>query len=635
MPSVSPFPALTSPPRPRGPVTWAALLLLSSIPAHSAEPVQASLIIPEAATHVIGDPIPLLWRFHNVSTQALAFMWEGCCRLNGRLTVTALDKPITMVPPGQALAHMFAKAERLEPATARNFDTLLSDWTQLSASGTYQLSGRYTGVLPEQQPQIPRGLALWRDAAVTPPIHVTLTSVQDYLAARSDHAARRGLELTLAGPSVLPPRDPIFFRRTIRNPGTNTQSFPWPEAASWWILDHENRRVRGAATALEGAYEEISLAPGSTFTRELPIRTDVLEGEPFGHYRVFVDLRPESPLLPRVPSNPLPLRWQLEPDHVIDLLRKAAAGPAAGLRNAPLKLLRLYLTPLRPTRRAPRPPPQPPPPPPPPPPHPRAAGPSTTNSISPPASRNSPPPPAASTSPSNSNPTAPGPSPTPNSASACPPQIAPPPKPCATSSTSDATSAGKSPSPSNPTPRPLSPTSVTSPSDSPPSNPTLPAPPTPPSSPTTSPTQSSSPPPSPPLISSSNSLPPATASSAPPPINRPTPANPTCLPNSPPPKSRPSPSNPSTTTPRSPNSLPPMAHAPPASSSSPRDRSPGPNSAPPSPHSAHAPSSLTWSCSNPSPTSHPSTTTERGGLSRVYAVGREAMAPQILSNGEV
>ena len=315
----------------------------------AAAQVEAELFIPPAETHVIGDPIPLYWRFKNVSTEPLAFMWEGCCRLNGRLTVTAVDKPVTMVPPGQALAHMFAKAERIEPGVPRDFDTFLSDWTRLNASGTYELRGRYTGVLPDQHPQVPRGLNLWRDAATTPPIQVRLTRVEDYLAQRADWIERRGLSPELSGPDALAPLEPATFRLHIRNTGSAEQVLQWPEAVDLWLIDAAGQRVRGAHTRVDDPYEEIRLAPGASQIRNIPIQPALLEGEPFGDYRVFVDLRPGPAGQPRVPSEARRLAWHVSSAQTVDLLNRASAGPGAGIRNAPLKFLRVYLTELRAT----------------------------------------------------------------------------------------------------------------------------------------------------------------------------------------------------------------------------------------------------------------------------------------------
>ena len=55
--------------------------------------MRVELFLPPATTRLIGDPTPLGWRFTNVSTQALAFMWEGCCRNNGKVEMKRLGAP--------------------------------------------------------------------------------------------------------------------------------------------------------------------------------------------------------------------------------------------------------------------------------------------------------------------------------------------------------------------------------------------------------------------------------------------------------------------------------------------------------------------------------------------------------------
>jgi hypothetical protein len=323
---------------------FALLLLATTLELRAADsPVSAELIVPPAATHVIGDHTPLIWRFRNDSSEPLAFMWEGCCRLNGRLTVTAQDQPIVPVPPGQALAHMFAKAERLEPGKPADFETRLSDWVQLRESGEYQLVGRYTGVLPEQTPQVPRGLNLWRDAATTPAVRVQLSSVAHYLGERSTRAAERGLHLSITGPSRLPPLLPSPLELELHNSSNREQQLAWPHDFQLWIVDATGRRLGNVPTSVEGAYQKLALPPGARLKLSIPFDSGLIEGEPFGDYRVFVDLRQGADGEPRTPSNPLAIRWELGPAEVEQLLQQAAGGSRVGLRNAPLKLLRVYV----------------------------------------------------------------------------------------------------------------------------------------------------------------------------------------------------------------------------------------------------------------------------------------------------
>lgn len=319
------------------------LLWAEALPGRAAVPVEAELVIPPAETYVIGDTIPLYWRFRNVSAEPLGFMWEGCCRLNGRLRVTLDGRVIEPIPPGQALAHMFAKAERLDPGKARDFDTRLSDWVRLPQTGSYELRGRYTGVLPDQQPQLPRGTRLWREAAETGPIRLAVIGVDDYLARREQHTTARSLELTLDGPATVPPLGTNSFKLQVANRGSRPGNFAWPDDFQLWFVAADGHRVALSSATIEDAFEQISLAPGAAFNREIPLTANQMEGEPLGDYQVFVDLAAATNGAPRVPSNAIPLRWNLGTSEVTDLLRAAAGGQRPGVRNAPLRLLRVYV----------------------------------------------------------------------------------------------------------------------------------------------------------------------------------------------------------------------------------------------------------------------------------------------------
>jgi hypothetical protein len=309
----------------------------------AAEPeVHLRLRIPPAATHVIGDTIPLYFQFENRATNPLAFMWEGCCRFNGKLTVTRGGEVVPPTPPGQALAHMFAKAERLDPGVPKDFDTRLSDWVMLNRSGTYELRGHYQGVLPFQKPQVPRGLELWRGTADSPPLQVSVLSVADYLAQRPARTRTRGLDFRLAGPTNLPPLAPSPFKLKITNRTGEPRTIIWPQDFQFWLVNAAGVRVL-TATDIEAPREEINLAAGAQVERPIPFDSRALEGEPWGAYRAFVELIAGREGQLRVPSNAAAFQWRLDQDAVLALLREAAAGHQTGLRNSPLKLLRVYV----------------------------------------------------------------------------------------------------------------------------------------------------------------------------------------------------------------------------------------------------------------------------------------------------
>lgn len=306
--------------------------------------VGLALRVPEAGTWVVGDPIPLYWRFSNGSTQALGFMWEGCCRLNGRLEVMRVGRATALetAPAGQALAHMFAKADRLEPGVAKEYDTRVADWVRLPGTGRYQLTGTYRGVLPSQVPQVPRGLGLWRDAATSAPIELEVLGVADYLAQREARVQRRGVRLTLDGPARWSPLTGAQYALAWENLGPGPVTVRWPDDVSFWVVDSEGER-RAPMAVISGATTHWLLAAGETRTIPFGFAADRLEGEATGDYRVFVDLAEGQAREPRVPSNVLPLAWRFGPEEVLGLLRDAARGSGTGARNASLKMLRVYL----------------------------------------------------------------------------------------------------------------------------------------------------------------------------------------------------------------------------------------------------------------------------------------------------
>lgn len=336
---------------------WTHLVLLGGLllqsaffsPAQAAEStVSAELVVPPAETYVIGDRIPLYWRFTNRSTDPLGFMWEGCCRLNGRLNISRDGQAVTPIPPGQALAHMFAKAEVLKPGDSRDFDTFLSDWVVLPETGTYELHGRYTGVLDFQKPQVPRGVELWRAAAETATNRLSVLSVADYQKQRETRSQQRGLTLAFSGPLKFPLIGAADWSLQIINQGTSSRTVHWPVDFSLWVVNTNGFRETAVPSDIEDDYAEITLAPGQHVSKTVRLDYSRMEGIALGRYQVFLDLKTAVDGSPRLPSNPLPLFWQFTGDDVAQLITKAASGNRAGARNPALKFLRVYLAELEP-----------------------------------------------------------------------------------------------------------------------------------------------------------------------------------------------------------------------------------------------------------------------------------------------
>lgn len=325
---------------------WLGLWLAfaqSAAAASDEGPISSRLDIPHAPTYVAGDSINLNWIFHNHADRPLAFMWEGCCRLNGRLDVEVEEgREFQKIPPGQALAHMFAKAAVIPPGEEQSFTTFLSDWVQLKESGTYRFIGHYVGVLPEQQPQVPEGVDLWRGETTTPPLQFTLLSVEDYLAQRTRRSQRRGLEVELKGPKVLSAFQESSLELGIGNMRAADVQLNWPTDMDLWILNPNGKRVPAGAALMHLKSDTIRIPAGESVARRIPFPIDVVEGESLGRYRVFVELKATAGQ-PRVPSEELELDWTLDKSRVERMVVEAAKGPPMAFRNPSLKLLRVYL----------------------------------------------------------------------------------------------------------------------------------------------------------------------------------------------------------------------------------------------------------------------------------------------------
>ena len=314
-------------------------------PLGKAAEVELRLAIPEAPFHVIGDPVPLRWEFVNRGDQRLAFMWEGCCRLNGRVTaslgqLTLHSDPATSA--AQLTAHRFARAARLLPGKPAIFETNLGDWLNIDRSGEYKLTARYTGLLDNQQPQVGRGWQLWKNSATAQPIHATLLTPSDYIARRN----QAEIALRLDGPDRLLLLNPTMLELKLLNLSETPKTIHWPSDFALWFLDATGGRSPLAPTSIRAASEKLVLAKNQRLAKRIEIAPGAFDGQSLEQYRLFVDYKTATS---RTPSNAVPLDWQLNVGDLQQLIHLASGGAKTGLRNRPLKLMRLHLGELRQT----------------------------------------------------------------------------------------------------------------------------------------------------------------------------------------------------------------------------------------------------------------------------------------------
>jgi len=326
----------------KSPSNRLAILLLalsSAAPLGQAAEVELRLAIPEAPFHVIGDPVPFRWEFINRGDQRLAFMWEGCCRLNGRVSaslgqLTLHSDPATSA--AQLTAHLFARAARLLPGKPAVFETNLGDWLNIDRSGEYKLTARYTGLLDNQQPQVGRGWQLWKDSTTAEPIRATLLTPSDYIARRN----QTEIALRLDGPDRLLPLDPTRLELKLINLSETPKTIHWPSDFALWFLGTTGRRSPLAPTRIRAAPEKLVLPKNQRLAKGIEIAPGAFDGRSLEQYRLFVDFKTAES---RTPSNAVPLDWQLDVTDLQQLIHMASGGAKTGLRNRPLKLMRLHL----------------------------------------------------------------------------------------------------------------------------------------------------------------------------------------------------------------------------------------------------------------------------------------------------
>lgn len=305
--------------------------------------VELSLSVPNAPFHVLGDPVPLHWEFLNRGDRRLAFMWEGCCRLNGRVTASLGQTTLqseSMTSTAQLAAHRFARAARLIPGQPTVFETNLSDWLNIDRSGDYLLAARYTGLLDNQQPNVTPGWQLWRHSANSKPVEATLLTPLDYVAKRTKLNHKSGLALGFIKSKKWKPIDGAQFDLTFKNQSVQPMSLAWPSAFGIWILGPNGRRVPLTPTQIKSAPEELTIEPDGLLKKNVLIGGGALDSKPFGVYRIFVDYKAGDH---RSPSNMVDIDWRLGQAQLIELLHAASLGAKTGLRNKPLKLLRLHI----------------------------------------------------------------------------------------------------------------------------------------------------------------------------------------------------------------------------------------------------------------------------------------------------
>jgi hypothetical protein len=318
--------------------------------------IRVELIQAPAKFYVIGDAIPIEWRFTNTTDEPLGMLWEGCCFTYGEIIAetTAGERAPPKLPPRPPNAppgwipdpkaaqswHAFPQITRIEPRKSVSFQTVLDNWVEIGKSGHYKLTASYTGA-PDSALQRRSKIKLWNGKAEAKAVEFELLTPNEYLARK---AAPDDLSLQVGAVKVdpiwKPVTSPYFISCRVHNGAKEAREVSY----DLWILDEQGRRVIPDA-----------IIPG--ITRFSPQRTTVApEADADLRWKLessdLLNLALEKPYLvfanclcegERFPSPHATFEWRIERQDVLRLLHNANDRGKIGARSDPYRVLRRYL----------------------------------------------------------------------------------------------------------------------------------------------------------------------------------------------------------------------------------------------------------------------------------------------------
>ena len=345
-----------------------AAILIASFIASAEEPAavaagggefRVELLKPASAFYVVGEKIPMTWRFTNTTGEPLGLLWESCCLTYGEIVTESANgqfvprkrPPAPPLPAGVSLPadpkaalawHALPQITEVAPGASVTFETALDDWVEIQKSGRYTLTAQYTGA-PGTALQRHSRIKLWNGKISAAPIAVDLLMPQDYLARKQDFALSAVLNAAPASRTILAPANgPLKLNYLIRN----NSDKPVTVSRELWILDDQGRRLHPAATRVND--EPLTIPANATQSVDVSITPGDLLGSPLGaNYSAFLDFTTADGA--RFPSAAASFEWRIERTDVVHLLREAAKFPGRrGERSEPVRLLRFYAKELQP-----------------------------------------------------------------------------------------------------------------------------------------------------------------------------------------------------------------------------------------------------------------------------------------------
>ena len=319
-----------------------------------------TVTVPSRPFYVIGEPIPIEWKFTNTTAEPLGMLWERCCltyggvsmmdekgeRLERKVPPTPPDAPPGWTPDPKApqAFHAFPPISQMEPHGSVTFTTVLDNWVELAHGGKFKVTARYTGAPTSALQQGEKG-KMWNGSAEAPAFELELLTPREYLAKRIG-LGEIGAQIT-SDSQVLKPGEPLkllLLASSIRQKFSKL-SF------GIWILDPSGKRVTTERAIVQN---EIEIGTHEVKSVETSVSPEAMLGQPLAPgYSAFVDvIDPDEPG-ERFPSKSVTFSYELDRDSVLALIRDAAKHPGVrGERSLAMRSLRAYLKQAEPILRS-------------------------------------------------------------------------------------------------------------------------------------------------------------------------------------------------------------------------------------------------------------------------------------------
>ncbi len=319
-----------------------------------------TVTVPPRPFYVIGESIPIEWKFTNTTSEPMGMLWERCCltyggvsmvdekgeRLERKVPPPPPDAPPGWTPDPKALQafHAFPPISQIAPHDSVTFTTVLDNWVELAHGGKFKVTARYAGA-PASALQQGEKVKMWNGSAEAPSFELELLTPREYVEKRGG-LGEIGAQVT-PDSQVLKPGEPLKFTLVASSIRQKYSKLSF----GVWILDPSGKRVTSERAVVEN---EIELGTHEAKPVETSVSPEAMLGQSLAPgYSAFVDLIDLDEPSQRFPSKPVTFSFELNRDSVLALIRDAVKHPGVrGERSLSMRSLRAYLKQAEPFLRA-------------------------------------------------------------------------------------------------------------------------------------------------------------------------------------------------------------------------------------------------------------------------------------------